>query len=258
MEWPLFNLLVIFITTLILTILVAFHYYRLDKYDPEPIPNLIFAFSMGMISPVISVSTIILFRILVFLLINYELGEFIDVVMIIPIIEELAKALVLLIIVKTIRIDGLLDGFVYGVMVGSGFAIIENLYFAWVELTNSGLIAATLLSIIRGSFTFIGHPLYTGLVGMGMGAYQVENISNKFAYFLKACLMHMSWNFVFYTPGLFSYNFFLFIVCSIMVIGYSIIVIKNDLGLALDAEEQLFKLGYYTNKRKYRLFIVKQ
>src|SRR6266542_3403713 len=69
-----------------------------------------------------------------------------------PIVEESAKALILLIFffLKKDEFDGVLDGIVYAAMVGLGFAMTENIQYYGRAVLHGGGGGLTLLFILRG------------------------------------------------------------------------------------------------------------
>jgi len=86
-----------------------------------------------------------------------------------PWTEELVKGcgVVLVYLIASGELDDVMDGFVYGAMVGLGFAVVEDvLYFV--------LLGGDLVSVLGGFFVRViasglyGHVLYSGLVGIGI------------------------------------------------------------------------------------------
>jgi len=69
-----------------------------------------------------------------------------------PLIEESMKALVVLILIRLNRIGFLVDAAIFGFAVGSGFALVENIFFLQaLSDTNVGV------CIVRGFGTAIMH-----------------------------------------------------------------------------------------------------
>src|SRR6266571_8004554 len=87
-----------------------------------------------------------------------------------PLVEESVKAagVVLIYLIATAEIDDELDGFVYGAMVGRGFAVVENvLYFVGsFGGTPGGVLSGFFVRVLASGL--YGHVLYTGLAGMGI------------------------------------------------------------------------------------------
>ena len=69
-----------------------------------------------------------------------------------PFIEETAKALVIVVLVRVNRIGFLVDAAIYGFAIGTGFALVENLHY-WQTLANPSLT----LWIVRGFGTAVMH-----------------------------------------------------------------------------------------------------
>lgn len=86
-----------------------------------------------------------------------------------PLIEELMKSLgvVIVLLIAWREVHGLLDGFVYAAMVGSGFAFTENIvYFA--SSGSTGLDFVWLL-VVRGILSPFAHVVFTGALGLALG-----------------------------------------------------------------------------------------
>jgi RsiW-degrading membrane proteinase PrsW (M82 family) len=87
-----------------------------------------------------------------------------------PLTEEITKGVgvVLIYLIARREIDDLMDGFVYGAMVGLGFTIVEDVFY-FVNVFGGDF-----LGVLQGFFVRViasglyGHVLYTGLFGMGV------------------------------------------------------------------------------------------
>jgi len=87
-----------------------------------------------------------------------------------PILEELLKASVIVILIKQNRTGFLIDAGIYGFAVGAGFAVVENIYYLSV-LQNITLISGAM----RGLGTAIMHSGATSLVAVfTIGALNLE------------------------------------------------------------------------------------
>jgi protease PrsW len=69
-----------------------------------------------------------------------------------PVVEEVAKAVVIVLLVRTNRIGFLVDAAIYGFAIGTGFAVVENIYY-WSVLANGSLA----LWLVRGFGTAVMH-----------------------------------------------------------------------------------------------------
>ena len=121
-----------------------------------------------------------------------------------PIVEETLKGLGVVVIFLVVRkeIDDAMDGFVYGAMVGLGFAVVEDVFYFMAVFGGkpSGVLNGFFLRVVAGGL--YSHVLYTGLVGMGIG-FAVERRDHiprarKIAILsllaLAAILAHFVWN----------------------------------------------------------------
>jgi RsiW-degrading membrane proteinase PrsW (M82 family) len=96
-----------------------------------------------------------------------------------PFVEEGFKALGVILLVSIARpeLDDVLDGFVWGAMVGVGFLLVEDVFYfvqAYATAGGSyeGIVQVFLIRIVgAGPYS---HFLYTGLVGMGIAYYQTR------------------------------------------------------------------------------------
>ncbi len=94
-----------------------------------------------------------------------------------PGVEELVKFLgiVLVYLIARREFDDVLDGFVYGALVGLGFTVAENMYYFFAHFVQPG--AAELGGLFEGFFIRVivggpySHVLMTGLTGMGLAYY---------------------------------------------------------------------------------------
>lgn len=87
-----------------------------------------------------------------------------------PIVEEVAKALVLLILVVVARrqLDGPVDGIVYAAWTAAGFAFIENVLYFGAEFARGGDVPG--LFLIRGLMSPFAHLMFSACVGIAVGA----------------------------------------------------------------------------------------
>ncbi len=95
-----------------------------------------------------------------------------------PGVEELVKFLgvVVLYLIARHEFDDILDGFVYGALVGLGFTVVEDMYYFFAHFVGEvgtsdlgGLFEGFFLRIIVGGP--YSHVLLTGLTGMGLAYY---------------------------------------------------------------------------------------
>ena len=67
------------------------------------------------------------------------------------------------------QFDGVLDGLVYGVLVGFGFSMTEDFLYYVSALSEGGLAGLLPVMVLRGIFFALNHSVYTGLLGIGCG-----------------------------------------------------------------------------------------
>ena len=126
----------------------------LDRYEKEPVSLLVLAFVWG------AVPTIILSLIAEIAsseplyAIDETVGDLISTVITGPFIEEGFKALILFTLFMAFRreFDDVLDGIIYGAMVGLGFAFIENVLYGMTAADEGGLAGVT-----RAGRVALGH-----------------------------------------------------------------------------------------------------
>lgn len=108
-----------------------------------------------------------------------------------PVVEEIAKGLVLflIIVIQRHELDSPLDGIIYGAMVGMGFAMVENiLYYAGFFIEN-GLSGWNELVLIRGLVFGLNHALYSAMTGLGIA---LARMSSNWAVRIGAPLLGLS------------------------------------------------------------------
>jgi RsiW-degrading membrane proteinase PrsW (M82 family) len=143
----------------------------LDRYEKEPLSLLAVAFAWGVL-PAAALSIIAEVVLDVPLrLLPAPAAQLISASAVAPAVEEVFKALILLTIVlgHYVQFDDVLDGIVYGALVGFGFAMTENLlYFfsAWSEGSPGQWGAVVFL---RAVLFGLNHAFFTSIIGAGLG-----------------------------------------------------------------------------------------
>ena len=144
----------------------------LDRYEKEPWGLLAATFIWGAI-PAIALSLIA--ELVIGVPFAAFLGEGSAEVaagsVVAPVVEEFVKALAILAIFLIFRweFDGVLDGIVYGALVGFGFAMTENCLYLLGALAEGGVVAWVALAFVRTMVFGLNHGLFSGIVGMGFG-----------------------------------------------------------------------------------------
>ncbi len=117
-----------------------------------------------------------------------------------PVTEELLKGLVILVLVRADRIGFLVDAAIFGFAVGTGFAVIENLFY--LRLVPDAGVGTW---IVRGFGTAIMHGGATAIFAV-MGVALQEQSRQPLLAFLPglaiAILLHSAFNHLFLSPKL--------------------------------------------------------
>ncbi|MBS1789377.1 MAG: PrsW family intramembrane metalloprotease [Acidobacteria bacterium] len=166
----------------------------LDRYDPEPVRTLAFAFAWGAVVAIF-VSSVFneAFK--------HAFGDFLTGVISAPMIEEGSKGagVVLIALLFKHDFDSVLDGIVYAGVVALGFATMENVDYYGDSLMNGGTNSLVGTFIVRGILSPFSHVLFTSMTGIGCGiARETYNPVLKFAApllgYAGAMTLHALWN----------------------------------------------------------------
>ena len=143
-----------------------------DRYEREPIPLLVASFVWGALPAVLLA---LLFEAL-FGAPGDGLGqglvrEVISASAVAPFVEELAKggALLLILLFWHGEFDDVLDGILYGAMIGFGFAMTENLLYFMSALLAGGWGGWGAVVFLRGGVFGLNHAFFTAFTGAGLG-----------------------------------------------------------------------------------------
>jgi protease PrsW len=167
--------------------------FWLDRYEPEPAGYRLAALGWGAVAAVM----------LSFLAEQFLFGlpgtnEFVAAAVGAPVVEELAKGLffVAIIVFRRSEIGGLLDGIIYGALVGIGFAFVEDILY-YLQSLQAGQLGVTFF--LRGIMGPFAHPLFTAATGIGIGIAvssrrPVVRVLAPILGFLAGVLLHAIWN----------------------------------------------------------------
>ncbi|MGW5673171.1 PrsW family intramembrane metalloprotease, partial [Micromonospora sp. NPDC003776] len=180
----------------------------LDRYEPEPVLYLIFAFVWGAfvstaISLLVNETGAKLFK-------DWGLPTALTAVLVAPFIEELTKAAgpILLLIFRRREFSGITDALVYCGLSAIGFAMVENIlylggygYRTGVQEYGPATGAQQVIAIFIVRILLFGfaHPLFTSMTGVGLGvaartADRRVRILAPIAGLLLAMMLHGTWN----------------------------------------------------------------
>ena len=219
--------------------------FWLDRYEPEPASYRLAALGWGAVAAVV----------LSFIAEQFLFGlpgtnEFVAAAVGAPVVEELAKGLFLVAIVifRRSQIDGLLDGIIYGALVGIGFAFVEDIVY-YLQSLQAGQLGVTFF--LRGIMGPFAHPLFTAATGIGIGIAVstrrpgVRVLAPIFG-FLAAIVMHAIWN----GSAFWGANGFLFAYGAIMlpllviVLAVAIWARSREGKMLTAALQQIAQMGY--------------
>ena len=231
-DWVYILLIIVMVTFLIIR-----YYYKKDIYDPEPIRLIILAFLLG----IISILPSFIFEYIAFLLIGQNLFS---VILIAPIIEEYFKYRMVLRISKKDAFDGPLDGLVYGAVVGCGFASIENVLYGIQQLYTTGFLDSIFLTSFRSATEIIGHPLFTGLIGLYIGKHKVQIIKSHRMKLWRSILLHSIWN----TNASVSSGYNIAMIFLLVIIY--LWIMRRDIKYAFELDKKAYEDGFYDRKKK--------
>jgi RsiW-degrading membrane proteinase PrsW (M82 family) len=178
----------------------------LDRYQPEPVKYLLFAFLWGAL--VATVGSVVLG-----IAGRYAFGALVppsvSAIWIAPPTEEFGKALPVLLLYAFRRREfgGIVDGISYAAMAGIGFAFTENiLYFSQAYTagldsggTARGVVRLLVLFVLRGVLSPFAHPLFTACTGIGLGIAvharaRWVRVGAPLLGFAVAVSLHHTWN----------------------------------------------------------------
>ncbi len=145
--------------------------YWFDYYEKEPLWLLMATFFWGAVPSVILAILASFVLSAPLQLIGGPLAtDAFMAVMVAPPVEETVKAIALLAIFVLLRheVDGLLDGIIYGAMVGMGFAMVENVFYFVAVYEEGGAEAWGALVFLRAIIFGLNHSLFTSVTGLGM------------------------------------------------------------------------------------------
>ncbi len=145
----------------------------LDRFEKEPIWLLLLVFLWGCVpSIIISLIFEMVASVPIGLAIGFGYGgNLISAVIVAPIVEESAKALALFIVFLVLRneFDDILDGIIYGAIVGLGFAFTEDLFYLFNSLSMGGVAEMGFVFLLRIFVFGLNHAFFTSITGIGLG-----------------------------------------------------------------------------------------
>jgi RsiW-degrading membrane proteinase PrsW (M82 family) len=173
-----------------------------DRHEPEPIWALLLALLWGAGMALFgSLIVEVIAGVMVALTAGADAAGVVGMVVVAPVVEEAMKGIGLLIVLFALRrqFDGVVDGIVYGAMIGLGFAAIENIGYYGGAVSGGGAPGGFVSFALRGVVAPFAHSLYTAMTGIGCGIAR-ERRRGFVAWiapvlgFCAAVLLHLTWN----------------------------------------------------------------
>ena len=193
-------LLVAILGALIPTVSYVALLWWLDRYEKEPLWLLALAFLWGAFPAAIaSVLVELAFDIPIAALGGESLvANLASASISAPLVEESTKgiALIALVLVFLHEFDDVLDGIVYGAMIGFGFAFTENLFAYFLPIFREEGVSSGLVNILLRTLVFgFNHAFWTGIIGAAVGYARLSRdwsrrILVPFAGWSMAVLLH--------------------------------------------------------------------
>ncbi|MFA5049870.1 MAG: PrsW family intramembrane metalloprotease [Candidatus Micrarchaeia archaeon] len=154
----------------------------------------------------------------------------INSVIVSPFVEEGLKIIGLLILSKSRKFNGIFDGLVFGFIIGTGFAFIED----WVYYTQNSPIGIGIYEWVsfifaRSILAGAGHGIFTAIAGAGIAiAKERKEIKWTIFGFVGAVLIHSIFNYLSIIDGISRYAVdtrihFSSLYLAIMLILFSIL-----------------------------------
>jgi RsiW-degrading membrane proteinase PrsW (M82 family) len=187
-------------------------------------------------------------------------GDVLSDSLVAPVVEEIVKGAALFAIYwwKRQEFDGVLDGIIYGSLVGFGFAMTENLFYFIGAYDSGGLGSLFVLIFLRTIVFGLNHAFYTSFIGIGIGI--ARNKRTFLARFLWCSVGLMAGIFAHSLHNLgatlSSLNFATFLI-SLVVAGAGLAVTMIAVGLSWQQERNVIsaelapEVGHLLSEEEY-------
>ncbi|WP_261166111.1 PrsW family intramembrane metalloprotease [Microbacterium sp. Marseille-Q6965] len=145
----------------------------IDRWEPEPRSLIVFALAWGAVAAIaLTLLTIpFLDGIAGAWGMDPLMAEILSIILRAPLLEEGWKLLGILLVLWMARnaFDGPVDGIVYGMLVGAGFAFTENIQYFVIALYSGGIGGLAENFFMRGVMSPFAHAMFTGAIGLMIG-----------------------------------------------------------------------------------------
>jgi len=156
------------------TVFYVLFLWWLDRYEKEPVWLLAMAFAWGAVpAAFLSIVAEVAFDASITLVAGESLlADLASVSISAPLVEESAKGVALIALVLLFRREfhNVLDGIIYGAMIGFGFALTENVFAYFLPILTSEGLGAGLINIFMRTVVFgFNHAFWTAITGAAIG-----------------------------------------------------------------------------------------
>jgi protease PrsW len=238
----------------------------IDRFEPEPLRMIALTFAWGAtIAAFVAIVLNTVGEAIVSEQLGTEVAQLYGYSISAPVVEEGIKGAVLfgLFLFYRREFNGVIDGIVYAGCVGLGFAMTENVLYYGRGAAEEGVVGAVGTFVVRGLMSPFAHPVFTAMIGIGLGIAASTRSGTlravaPIAGLLIAMLLHSLWN-TSAGSGLFLGVYVLIMVPVFLLLGVVIAwalrresrVIATQLrGTLPDAEVQA--LASLAERRRWR------
>lgn len=195
-------------------------FYRQDRYEPEPVRKILKIFLAGILL-VIPAGILEQFwrGQIVNSIRNADWVSFLGLAfLVIALIEEGFKSTALIWMTsKSHELNEPVDGAIYGITLGLGFASLENLL--WASIFGFGV------AILRAVVTTLAHASFTGWMGYFISKYKLESNQESILLwkgFLMALVTHGAYDFLLFLRNPFSSLLAFLLIATLLVRLYQV------------------------------------
>ncbi len=195
-------------------------FYRQDRYEPEPVRKVLKVFLAGLLLVIPAGLLEQIWRDqIVNAIRDADWVSFLGLAFIvIALIEEGLKSIVLIWMTsKSHELNEPVDGVIYGITLGLGFASLENLL--WASLFGYGV------ALLRAVVTTLAHASFTGWMGYYISKYKLESnweISFLGKGFLLALITHGAYDFLLFLSNPFTSLLAFVLIATLLVRLYQV------------------------------------
>jgi RsiW-degrading membrane proteinase PrsW (M82 family) len=239
----------------------------IDRWEPEPRVAMWFAGLWGGVAAVLltlALNEWVLQPLVVPLLRSQEEFEFYATVIQAPVVEELWKAIPVVIMFLFFRrtFDGPVDGVVFAALSAAGFAFTENILYFGTSLAESG--DGSFIFFLRGIMSPLTHAIFTA-VGIGLALGFAARLRSRWwilvafpAGWLVSAALHALWNSASWwvpggTVGFFVYYLVVQVpLCALAAVAVWLLL-RQEVRLTRLRLDDYGRAGWFTREEVERL-----